>query len=160
MPLPTCRAELCGHYTLPDRSSKKAMPLVHTDERWDLYGDLLLEIQKLPGHGLPPEPKVPFPKRLFRRVPRYGFHQVLGYPERDNLDPETIAKTLVAGGRLVGAPTKTEDLAEWVLLLEVTSDDDGLAVTWGLDGRLLFIVRRQDLFERRFDAVELVTTYA
>ena len=83
MPLPTCRAELCGHYTLPDRSSKKAMPLVDTDERWDLYGDLLLEIQKLPGHGLPPEPKVPFPKRLFRRAPRYGFHQVLGYPERD-----------------------------------------------------------------------------
>ena len=60
----------------------------------------------------------------------------------------------------MGGATKTEDLAEWVLLLEVTSDDDGLAVTWGLDGRLLFIVRRQDLFERRFDAVELVTTYA
>jgi len=159
-PFPACRTELSGCYTLPDRSSMKAAAFVDTAERWDLYGDLLLELRQMGVRNMPAEPRIPRLRRIFHGAQPYGFHQALGYPERDNLDPETIAQCLRGAGRPRAVAMSYEPSQDWVLLLDVRSDDNGLGVTWGSSGRLLFIIRRQDLLERRFEAVELVTTYA
>jgi uncharacterized protein YwqG len=43
--------------------------------------------------------------------------------------------------------------ADWMLLLQLDTDEDGPGWMWGDAGCLYFWLRRQDLAERRFDRV-------
>ncbi len=55
--------------------------------------------------------------------------------------------------RHLGGPSVPEGAKDWILLLQVDTDDDsdGPGWMWGDCGRIYFWIRRQDLAARRFD---------
>jgi uncharacterized protein YwqG len=87
-------------------------------------------------------------------------HQLLGLPQPVQGEMELECQ-LVTNGLYTGDPTgykdprrKTLELgaADWMLLLQVDSDDNA-GMMWGDLGMLYFWIRRQDLAARSFDKV-------
>jgi uncharacterized protein YwqG len=87
-----------------------------------------------------------------------GLHRMFGHSANVQGDMQLEAQ-LVSHGLYCGDPSgyqnpRAEQLAagaaDWVLLLQLDSDD-AAQIMWGDAGRLFFWIRRQDLAARRFD---------
>lgn len=87
-------------------------------------------------------------------------HQLLGQPDQVQGDMRLECQ-LVTNGLYCGDETGYEDpraiglepgAADWRLLFQLGTDEDGLRVMWGDMGKLYFWIRRQDLEARRFEA--------
>jgi uncharacterized protein YwqG len=85
-------------------------------------------------------------------------HRLLGWP--DMVQGEMSAECqLVTHGIYCGdakgyqdprVPELLQGAADWMLLLQIDTDEDGPGWMWGDCGRIFFWIRRQDLRERRF----------
>lgn len=90
-------------------------------------------------------------------------HLVGGWPVPIQGDMQTECALVAAGhycgdGTAYRAPEIAEVRAtakEWVLLLQIGSDDDA-GVMWGDVGNLYVWIRREDLIARRFEAARLI----
>jgi uncharacterized protein YwqG len=129
-----CHARFSSQPTLPDQTPESLLP---QDER---YFSLLRYLGAYITH-----------------------HQLLGHesPVQDDVKLEC---QLVSNGLYCGDPSGYNDprahqlrsgAADWLLLLQVDSDDNP-QMMWGDLGRLYFCLPRQDLEERRFDRVWMV----
>lgn len=90
-------------------------------------------------------------------------HKLLGHSNNIQGDMELQCQ-LVSHGLYCGDSSGYEDprcpalkpgAADWVLLMQIDSEDD-LDMMWGDCGRLYLWIRQQDLAERRFDRAWLV----
>jgi len=88
-----------------------------------------------------------------------GENQVFGYAGQiqGEMEPEC---QLVTNGLYLGDSTGYTDpragklkegAKDWLLLLQIGSEDDKTAMMWGDSGRLYFWIRKQDLAAERFD---------
>lgn len=92
--------------------------------------------------------------------PKDGHHRLLGHSENIQGDMKLQAQ-LVTNGLYCGNSSGYQDprrktlekgADDWVLLLQLDSDDTG-EFMWGDSGMLYYWIRREDLAERRFDKV-------
>ncbi len=93
------------------------------------------------------------------------YHHLLGNPQLVQGDMRGECQ-LVTSGVYVGKPEafqgeRTQELlraapAEWRLLLQIDTDEDGPGWMWGDCGRIYFWIRRADLAEGAFDKAWLV----
>ena len=90
-------------------------------------------------------------------------HQLFGWPAPIQNEMELECQ-LASNGVYVGGPEGYRDpraealragASDWVLLLQIDSDDDA-AMTWGDAGMIYFWIRRRDLDQCRFDKVWLI----
>lgn len=90
-------------------------------------------------------------------------HQLLGWPSPIQGEMELECQ-LASNGIYVGNPAGYRDpraaalranASDWILLLQIDSDDDA-KMMWGDGGMIYFWIRRQDLEQRAFDRAWLV----
>lgn len=94
--------------------------------------------------------------------PGWSAHRVGGWPSMIQGDMATEAALVTAGfycgngdaGRRPEAAPVRATADQWVLLLQVASDDDG--ASWGDSGMLYLWIRRDDLAARRFEKAHLI----
>jgi len=88
-------------------------------------------------------------------------HQLLGLPDEIQ-DAMELQCQLTSHGINTGDPDGYEDsrvkeleegAADWRLLLQIDSDEEGPGWMWGDTGMLYFWIREQDLANKRFDRV-------
>ena len=98
-----------------------------------------------------------------------AFHHMLGWPGLQQnclrLECEMVTSGLYCGNgddytaaEEAGLPERSLD-ADWIVLLQLSSsgdEDDGTNWMWGDAGRLYFMIRRQDLLDRRFDKTWMI----
>ncbi|MFI9308704.1 YwqG family protein [Streptomyces triculaminicus] len=77
-------------------------------------------------------------------------HQIGGHASPDQDEVETEVAHGVLGGPPWNDPRIPEEALRWVLLAQFGSDDDA-GMMWGDLGSLYWLIRPQDLAERRFD---------
>ncbi len=91
-------------------------------------------------------------------------HQLLGYPSPVQGNDMDLESQLVSNGLYCGDATgyndpKAKELEsgrlEWMLLLQLDSDDD-TGMMWGDVGKLYFWIRKDDLKNRNFDNVWMI----
>lgn len=91
-------------------------------------------------------------------------HQILGHPELIQ-NPMELECQLVSNGIYCGDSTGYESAqaaplapgaADWRLLLQIDTDEDGPGWMWGDLGRIYFWIREQDLRACRFDNAWLI----
>ena len=108
------------------------------------------------GDWLDEERLRPFAKR--------PHHQIGGFPDPVQNDSMELESQLVSNGLNCGdetgyndprAAALTEGAADWVLLLQVDTDDDA-GMMWGDCGLIYFWIRREDLARRDFDNVWMI----
>jgi uncharacterized protein YwqG len=88
-------------------------------------------------------------------------HRLLGHPEtiQGSMELECqLASNGVAGRshRTARAKALKAGAADWQLLLQIDSENDGPQWCWGDFGRIYFWIKRQDLAALRFDDVWLM----
>lgn len=92
------------------------------------------------------------------------FHHLFGNPQTIQ-DAMEVECQLVTNGIYLGsgdgyrspeAELLLPGAADWLLLLQVDTDEDNLDCMWGDCGRIYFWIRKQDLKERRFDRAWLI----
>jgi len=90
-------------------------------------------------------------------------HQLLGHAQTMQGDMRFDCE-LVANGIYTGDLVDEDDpkikahvpnTEDWMLLLQIDSDEDGPGWMWGDTGMLYFMIRKQDLAEKNFDNVML-----
>ncbi len=93
-----------------------------------------------------------------------SLHRLLGHAQAIQGDMRLECQ-LVTNGLYCGNPEGYDDprartlepgAAEWMLLLQVDSDEEHLGWMWGDCGRLYYWIRREDLRQHDFDAAWLV----
>jgi uncharacterized protein YwqG len=96
--------------------------------------------------------------------PDYPAVSLLGHPQPVQSPMELQCQLVSSGvhcGDGVARYLKRADLAaaaaEWMVLLQVDSDEDGPGWMWGLSGMIYFWIRKQDLRSLRFDDVWVVS---
>lgn len=86
-------------------------------------------------------------------------HRMFGFPEQIQGDMRLECQ-LVSNGLYCGDSTGYEDpraaelepgMFEWLLLLQIDTDEDGPGWMWGDSGRLYFWIREEDLAAGRFE---------
>ena len=91
-------------------------------------------------------------------------HKLLGHSENIQGDMELECQ-LVTNGLYCGDPSGYQDpraaaliagAADWVLLLQIDSDEDNCGMMWGDSGRIYLWIRREDLQARRFAQAHLI----
>lgn len=95
-------------------------------------------------------------------VNREETHRLLGYPGEEQTDTRFTAQ-LASHGINESGGVDLEDpnikpllpgVSDWRLLFQVADDNDGGAAWFGgAGGRLFFLIRKQDLIQRKFDNV-------
>jgi uncharacterized protein YwqG len=141
---PTCQLSFAVEWTLPDYGVRADD--TH-DEQWretleelaqDLRGGNDLEcfepMHRFLGHAQ----DIQNDMRLDCELASRGFQSAVAVNEAER------ARVLPAGA------------ADWRLLLQVDTDDDGPGWMWGDCGRLYYWMREQDLRQKHFDAARLV----
>jgi uncharacterized protein YwqG len=88
-------------------------------------------------------------------------HRLLGHPQviQNPMEAECeLASNEVDGGSLQDGETNAlaGGAADWRLLLQVDTDEDGPGWMWGDMGRIYFWIKQQDLAAHRFDQVWLI----
>lgn len=96
------------------------------------------------------------------RLPGEGpHHRVLGWPKQVQGEMDRECQ-LVTHGIYCGSPEGYQSaeaerlkagVRDWMMLLQLDSDDDGPGWMWGDAGCLYYWIRKQDLAERRFDKI-------
>lgn len=95
-------------------------------------------------------------------VPTY--HRLLGHPQLIQ-NPMELECQLASNGVYCGAPSHYQGeevkrleggAADWRLLLQIDTDEDGPGWMWGDVGRIYFWINQQDLAARRFANVWLI----
>ena len=90
------------------------------------------------------------------------YHHLLGYPQLIQFEDIRHHCQLVANGISHGGDQDEESpqvqallatASDWILLLQIDTDEDGPGWMWGDIGRVYFCIRKQDLQARIFDAV-------
>jgi uncharacterized protein YwqG len=90
-------------------------------------------------------------------------HRLGGYPDPVQgdmqLECQLVSHGIFCGNSTGYADPRRKELesgaTDWILLLQVDSDD-AIEWSWADGGRLYFWIRRQDLANRRFDAVRAI----
>jgi uncharacterized protein YwqG len=87
-------------------------------------------------------------------------HHLMGHPQLVQGDMRAECQ-LAANGIYVGNPTGYESprakelaktaAAEWQLLLQIDTDEDGPGWMWGDCGRIYYWIRKRDLAARAFE---------
>jgi len=94
----------------------------------------------------------------------YAVHRLLGHPQTIQ-NPMELECQLASHGIYCGSSSgfqgeQAEQLksgaADWRLLLQIDTDEDGPGWIWGDVGRIYFWIKKQDLTALRFDDVWLV----
>jgi uncharacterized protein YwqG len=129
-------------------------------------GDDLLEKARIPIAGAHLDAYAEVAAALSRiENPDARYHHLLGNPQLVQGDMRSECQ-LVTRGIYVGKPEafqgdRTQELlraapAEWRLLLQLDTDEDGPGWTWGDAGRIYFWIRRADLDAGAFERAWLV----
>ena len=93
-----------------------------------------------------------------------GINHIFGYPNCIQ-NPMELECQLVTNGIYCGdasgyqSPGRKEleaGVSDWVLLLQIDSEDDKTGMMWGDAGRLYYWIKKQDLKEKRFDKSWLI----
>jgi len=88
-------------------------------------------------------------------------HRLLGWPEVVQSDDMDLECQLASSGVFAGGPAASrspeaarllDGATDWMLLLQLSTDDDA-GWMWGDTGSIYFWIRKQDLAERRFENV-------
>jgi uncharacterized protein YwqG len=83
-------------------------------------------------------------------------HRLLGHPANVQFDMhpdvQRVTNRLWSGSDDESLSRLTSEAADWILLLQIASDDD-LGTCWGDAGNLYLWIRKQDLASRNFDNV-------
>ncbi len=91
-------------------------------------------------------------------------HRLLGHPQLIQ-NPMELECQLASNGVYCGGASRFQEAeakaleagaADWRLLLQIDTDEDGPGWMWGDVGRIYFWIRNQDLSARNFDNVWLV----
>ena len=91
-------------------------------------------------------------------------HRLLGHPQIVQ-NPMELECQLASNGIYCGSPegyqsaqarTLEDGDADWRLLLQIDTDEEGPGWMWGDVGRIYFWIKRQDLWSLRFDDVWLI----
>jgi uncharacterized protein YwqG len=91
-------------------------------------------------------------------------HRLRGHPQLIQ-NPMELECQLASNGVYCGGATRYQSVeaealapgaADWQLLLQIDTDEDGPGWMWGDTGRIYFWIRKQDLAARRFDDVWLI----
>lgn len=91
-------------------------------------------------------------------------HRVLGWPDQVQGEMREECQ-LTSHGLYTGDRSGYEDpravalrlgFSDWILLLQVDSDEVGTGMCWGDAGRIYYWIRRQDLAAKNFDNVWLI----
>ncbi len=102
--------------------------------------------------------------RIAGQGPSDSYHHLLGYPQVIQNDMRIEAQ-LASHGVYVGGPRGYEGAqagaleagkADWVLLLQLDTDESGPGWMWGDSGTLFFWIRKQDLAARNFGAAWMI----
>jgi uncharacterized protein YwqG len=133
-----CAVQLAAEWTLLDPDMVPEREPAHDDviDRWD-------EVMQ-----------------VMSRWPDQPEHRLFGHSQ--NIQNEmTLECQLVSSGLYCGDGDPEENplfarlaggAKDWILLLQLDTDDEGLGWIWGDCGRIYFWIRRQDLSAGRFDA--------
>jgi uncharacterized protein YwqG len=137
-----CRLEFSAELTLPPWDSGCLEQLKLSDEEIDRYFELL---EKVSGEG-------------------GVIHRLLGHPDQIQGEMQLQCQ-LTFHGLYTGNSTGYEDpraaelepgAADWLLLLQIDSDEKNAGMMWGDVGRLYFWIRKDDLEKRAFENVWMV----
>jgi uncharacterized protein YwqG len=137
-----CNVAFSNEMILPSSFSQAIRQLGLSDEERDNY-------ESLPGGG-DGEGEV--------------LHHLLGHPQQIQNDMPLECQ-LVSNGLYMGDSRGYEDprrpalepgAADWLLLLQIDSDEENLGAMWGDVGRVYFWIRQQDLQKRDFSNVWLI----
>lgn len=88
-------------------------------------------------------------------------NQIFGYANCVQA-PMELECQLVTNGLFCGDPTGYEDpkakelekgKSDWILLLQISSEDDKTEMMWGDSGSIYFWIKKQDLLRKNFDNV-------
>jgi uncharacterized protein YwqG len=89
-------------------------------------------------------------------------HRILGWPEEIDQDYQ-LESQLVANGicarKGYGDPRVNKlrsGAKDWMLLLQIDSDEENPGWLWGDGGTIYYVIHRNDLANRRFDRVQVV----
>ena len=141
---PACRLELSSVLSMPSSDSMYIASLDLTEEEVAAYNGL--------------------EEWLAGSDEDSADHRLLGYPTPIQQDDMEELCALVTGGIYVGSAEgyeseKEEELmktaADWLLLLQVDSDDNA-GMMWGDAGTIYYWIKRGDLAQRNFDDSWLV----
>jgi len=141
--LDECRIEFRPGCTLPNHGCRAYERLNLSDEMADVYSDYIKALANHGRSGSPPQ------------------HRLLGHAENIQGDMQLEAQ-LVTNGLYCGNPSGYNDprrkllekgADDWMLLLQLDSDEDAGNFMWGDCGMLYYWIRAQDLMECRFDRV-------
>ena len=128
-------------YTYPHWQDDRIFNLIPEDEQIDAYNDLC--------------------ESVFGEKPK---HHLFGYPWCEQGNLMDLECQLVTHGIYLGdgegyqskeAKKLEKGREEWILLLQLDSDDD-TDMMWGDLGKLYFWIRREDLKAMRFDEVWMI----
>ena len=135
----SCRLEFLCRWTPPDPLDE-IQGITVDDNLFDDYAEFVADLE-----GDPPLNDLN--------------HRILGYPSVVQ-NPMELECQLVTNGIYCGSSkgynsAKARSLEggarDWILLLQIDSDDDGPGWMWGDMGRLYYWIRREDLAAKNFD---------
>src|SRR5262249_19626975 len=130
-----CALDFAPFLTLPDNFDTLGLP----EEMSDQYYELL---ESLGGH-----------------------HRLLGYSEpiqgEMELECELVTNGLYCGDSRGRKDSRAKELEKtchhWRLLLQIDSDEENSDMMWGDAGRLYFLIKEEDLRQKRFDECWLIS---
>ena len=151
----TCELTFDREWTLPYLWNLDA-----DEDEWEGYSELLLRLYGNPSDNDP-------------------IHRMLGYPQviQDEMELECqlassrnvapsdwswdvdvaeLASGVALGGPGTGGEALQAAARDWLLLLQIDTDEENAGWMWGDCGRIYFWIRKQDLAKRRFDDVWLI----
>ncbi len=134
-----CAVAFATEISLPGWDSATIDSLDLTEEEDELYNELVERIIELKG------------------IDNGPLHRLLGYPDQIQNDMQLECQLSSHGLRAndPGAGELREGAADWVLLLQIDSDESA-EMQWGDRGSIYFMIRRQDLQAHDFDNVWLI----
>lgn len=143
------------HDSLEFESTLAVPELTATLPRWNVHLGLDLEDDASDRYSKLSEELVAGPE---------PHHRVLGWPKVVQNEMELQCQ-LVSNGLYCGdssgyaspeAKKLEEGVSDWILLLQLDTDEEGPGWMWGDAGCIYFWIRRQDLAARNFDAVWVI----
>jgi uncharacterized protein YwqG len=102
--------------------------------------------------------------RYFEAIEEFPINKMLGHADTIQGEME-IECELVTRGIYIGSgysendpiiESSRERAADWLLLLQVDSNEDACKMMWGDVGRIYYWIRKQDLLERDFSQTWLI----
>jgi uncharacterized protein YwqG len=101
--------------------------------------------------------RLPCSDRLFELTKSTPLHRIVGYPDLVQFDVMVEAESFyhrVDLQELYDSPPS--DISNWVLFLQIDSDNAEAKMFWGDGGRLYFIINQDALVNQQFSDVQCI----